>query len=219
MWSFFIALFGGAFWTYKLVKEHLESKNFDLKVAANRYRTNLWKAEVLDDKLNAETMSMLETDDGFQKLQDEAIDIIRQLPGLEMANIFSRRSYHARCAVRYIYMVRRGKLPDGDEVEIPISVWCCVDLEFSKSSMVAFARWVEKTMRENGHPDAKLRYSSRLSGAVNQYEKSAVFVWEQTMFSLDNSTRISDANIEEIIVGETPERTANRNASKIQKRN
>lgn len=194
------------------------ARELDTKIALEEERTKLWKAAVLDDSLNAETMAMTETEEGFQKLRNEAIDVIRQIPGLETANISGRHSYHNRSAVRYIYMVKRGKLPHGHDTQIPISVWCCTDLEFSKKSMITFARWVEKTMQANGHANAKLYYSSRCSGAVNQYDKSVVFVWEPTMFATDGATKLSDRDIESNIVGESSEKTEIRNIYKIQER-
>lgn len=218
MWAIFIAVFGGLYWIYKLAGERIGIREFEKKSAAREDRTRAWKDSVLDDNLNSKAISMSETEDGFSMLRQEALDVIRKLPGLEEANVSNFISDNSKRSFIYIYMVKRGKLPRWDEMQIPASIWRCTDLEFSKRSMVAFARWVEKTMRDNGHQSARLRYSRRLSGAVNCYEKRAVFLWEQTLFDLNDSIRVFDTDIEDNIIGELSEQTESRNATKIRSR-
>lgn len=216
MWALFIALFGGVFWACKLCNEKAKSKEFDRRVALHEDRINQWKSAVLDDNLNAITLSMSESDDGFAELRNEATEVIRKLPGLTQADIGGRLSNSAKHAARYIYMVKRGKLPHGDDRDIPLSVWRCTDLEFSKKSMVAFAQWVENTMRANGHAEARLCYSRKSLGAVNPHDKSVVFVWAQTLFDTDDTVSLSEPNIEAAIAGESSELTESRNTPKIQ---
>ncbi len=201
MWALFIAIFGGVFWFCKLGHDRLQAKETDHRIANLQAQYERWENSVRDDWLNKYTIDMVNTEGGFLKLQEEAIEVIRQLPGMEHAKMQCGLSDAARHAVRFIVMIKRGKLPHGDCDRIPMSIWQCTDVGFSKRSMVAFARWAEATLRANGHPDAKLYYSKKLSGAVNSYEKSAVFQWEAALISFDGVYSVSYQGVEQVMIG------------------
>lgn len=203
MWALYIALFGGVFWICKLGHDRLQVKEADRRIALLQAQYERWEDSVRDDLLNKYTMDMVKTNRGFLELQREAIDVIHQLPGMEHAKMQSSLSNAARHAVRFIVMVKRGKLPHGDCDRIPMSIWQCTDVSFSKEAMVAFVRWVESAMQKNGHPDARLYYSEKLSGAVNNYEKGAVFQWEPALISFDGVYSVAYQDIEQVIIGES----------------
>lgn len=207
MWAIFIALFGGLYWAFKLGNDRAKSNEADRRITDWRERNDRWQSSVLDEELNAKTMAMVETEEGFQELKDKALKVLRQLPGLEYADIQGRISSAAKHTVRFIEMVNHGKLPHGDESWLSGSLWSCLDLEFSKKAKAEFVRWVEKTMQQHGQSDARLYYN------IVGYD--AEFEWEQHMDTFENATSVNDPNLENIIHGESAEVIENRNAPKI----
>lgn len=204
MWALYVALFGGVFWLCKLGHDRIQSKETDRRIVALQAQYERWTDSVKDDWLNKWTIDMVGKESGYLKLQEEAIDVIRKLPGMEHAKLQGARSSAARHAVRFIVMVKRGRLPNGDCDRIPMSIWQCTDISFSKRAIVSFARWVEHTMQANGHPEARLFYSEKLSGAVNDYEKRAVFLWEPVIDSFDGMYSASFQGLEQVIIGNNP---------------
>lgn len=203
MWALYIALFGGVFWLCKLGHDRLQSKETDRRIAMLQAQYERWENSVRDDFLNKWTIDMVHKESGYLKLQEEALDVIHKLPGMEFAKLQGARSSAARHAVRFIVMVKRGKLPHGDCDRIPLSIWQCTDISFSKKAIAEFARWAESTMQANGHPEARLYYSEKLSGAVNNYEKSAIFLWEPAITSFEGVYSASYQGIERVIIGES----------------
>lgn len=201
MWALYVALFGGVFWLCKLGHDRLQARETERRIDVLQAQYERWKTSVQDEWLNKYTIDMVKTERGYLKLQEEALVVIRELPGMEHAKLQGVRSSAARHAVRFIAMVNQGKLPHGDCDRIPLSIWHCTDVSFSKRAIVAFARWAETTMQAHGHPEARLYYSEKLSGAVNDYEKSAVFQWEPVVTSFDGMYSASYQGLEQVMVG------------------
>lgn len=207
MWAIFIVLFGGLYWAFKIGGERAQSRETDRMFVDWKNRYDIWCHSIHDEELNARTMRMVETEEGFQVLKDRAQRIIRQIPGLEYADIGCRISSAARHAVRFFEMVTHGKLPHGDERWLSSSLWTCIDLEFSMQAKVELARWIEKTMQQNGQQNAHL-YCKTI-------EHDVVFEWESHMSTVDGAISLNDPGIRNIVYGDRTDVVESRNAARI----
>lgn len=191
MWSIFIALFCGLYLVFKTGNDRLKLNAADQKMCDWRNSYDLWRSRVLDNGLNHKTLSMVDSEEGFQILKQRAMIVIRQLPGLKHANMKGRISHPARHMVRLIEMVSHGKLPHGEENWLSASIWNCLDLEFSKKAKVEFVRWIERTMQQQGVADAKLYY--------NVIGDNEVFEWGQHILSFDDTVSVDNINLESFL--------------------
>lgn len=209
MWEIFGALFGGLYWGAKIADDKAKSREADRRMADHRTRIEDWIKVVIDDELNSRLRTMLETEQGFQILKTRAQSIIRSLPGMEYAELYGRQVEASRHTAMFIEAVKHGKLPYGDEWRLPERyLWNCSDLEFSKSAKVAFLRWVEDTLQQNG-------CGAHIYLDVRTFPE---FTWEPQLVSYERATSIWDENIEDTIPGVSNEVAALRNEPKIRQK-
>lgn len=102
----------------------------------------------------------------YWEMEKDALEVIHSLPGLEYAGFkdlgIPRRHYESIEIVRLIEAVQHGKVPQSITHTIhPLEN--ALDMYVSKDAYIEFGRWLERTICENGAPDAEL-YAQALGG-------------------------------------------------------
>lgn len=116
----------------------------------------------------------------YWEMEKNALEVIHSLPGLEYAQFKDRgipRHDHYSCViVRLIEAVKHGKVPQTITNTVP-PLQEALDMYVSKNAYIEFGKWLERTIRENGAPNAEL-YAQALGGYI-------ALVWGpyQTLYS------------------------------------
>lgn len=102
----------------------------------------------------------------YWEMEKAALEVIHLLPGLEYAEFkdkgIPRKHGASREIVRLIEAVQHGRVPHSITHTIyPLEN--ALDMYVSKDAYVEFGRWIERTIRENGVPNAEL-YAQALGG-------------------------------------------------------
>lgn len=102
----------------------------------------------------------------YWEMEKAALEVIHSLPGLEYAsfkdNGIARRDYYSCAIVRLIEAVKHGKVPQSITHTIePLEK--ALDMYVSRDAYIEFGKWLGRTIRENGVPDAEL-YAQALGG-------------------------------------------------------
>lgn len=208
MWSIFVALFGGLFWAIKIGSDKSASRAADAKIDRQQYTQSTWRSLVVDDKLEAQIETNLLIPETADLLKSNALKLIRSFHGLELAdynNYYNAKygDYYVRALVAYIELVKRGKLPSLNCIQIPNYLELAMDISPSKRARVEFCKWVEKTLRNNGVKEAKIFYTG---------ESYASFSWAPYIFEPLKAVPLSDPNIERKMLGMSTEEMDARNA-------
>lgn len=195
MWAIFIALFGGVYWSLKIFSDRAASNIADRRIEQARTTQDHWYKQVKD--YNLETGIRTEPGTPAFKAQcDEAIELIRTLPGLEKANFdfVSRKksSHYVTQFVLYIQMVKRGKLPAMFITELGNYIELSLDTRPSKKARIMFGKWVESTLKAHGVNGARLYYTKK------DYSS---FEWEPFIYDFNNVVRIDDPDLETKMIG------------------
>lgn len=195
MWSLFLALFGGAYWTHKIVSDRAASRRADDKIMSMRCAQERWTKQTRDYELE---VKLRDTQDHTerQKQCQEAIELIRTLPGLENANFdFTSTKdsmFYVSHMVLYIQMVKRGKLTSMFQTELGNYLELSLDTRPTKKARIEFGKWVEKSLRAAGVQGASLYYTKK---------NYASFEWEPYIYDLSKAIRVTDPNLESQMIG------------------
>lgn len=125
-------------------------------------------------------------------MQEDALKVIRSLPGLEYARFkdkgVAQKDYNSCQIVRVIEAVKHGRVPRSVTYMIP-PLELALDMNVPGSAYVEFGRWVERTIQENGAPEARL-YAQKYNGYKS-------FIWEPYMdlFGKTGSHSTSSDNV------------------------
>lgn len=171
-----------------------------------------WKASVDSGEMQA--FLELEFDaDHWLGVMQSTLDFLRTLPGLEYAEFWlSNSDFHRSCRdlVFLIEMVKRGKLPWFCYNGIPDNLLNdTLDLYIPRAAKIAFAQWVEDTLKEQGVSNADICYNDNFSPK---------FVFAAALQDFSGSTRITDPNLPAVMIGESEELIAARNKPLIQQK-
>lgn len=195
MWAIFIALFGGVYWSLKIFSDRAASGIADRRIEQASITQERWYRQVKDYNLETE----IRTEPGtlaFKAQCDEAIELIRTLPGLEKANFdfVSRKksSFYVTQFVLYIQMVKRGKLPAMFITELGNDIELSLDTRPSKKARIMFGKWVASSLKAHGVSGANLYYT---------HKNYSSFEWEPFVCDFSNAVRIDDPDLESKMIG------------------
>ena len=211
MWAIFIALFGGIYWACKLGSDRASSKQADARLEQHKLSWDAWNNLVVDSRLESQIETNLIIPETSKQLKQDALKLIRSFHGLERADFNEHynnkyRDYYVRAMVRYIELVRHGKLPSLECSEIPNHLELSLDIRPSKRARIEFCRWVESTMRSNGVDEARIYYTG---------QDYASFSWEPHVYDTSTAIPLSDPSLESRMMGISTEEMALRNADII----
>lgn len=119
-------------------------------------------SEKEEQRLNEATYSPSK----YWEMEKGALKVINSLPGLEYAQFkdkgVPRKHGASREIVRLIEAVQNGKVPHSiTHTVYPLEN--ALDMYVPKEAYIEFGKWLERTIRENGVPDAEL-YAQALGG-------------------------------------------------------
>ena len=192
MWSFFVALFGGTYWAYKVGSDKAASRRADDKNFLMRCAQEKWTEQTRDYELEVQIRNTSDNAE-YQKQYQEAIELIRTLPGLEKANFrYGKSSFYVSQMVLYIQMVKRGKLLSGYQSQLGNFLELSIDKRPTKKARIEFGKWVENSLKNAGVMRANLYYTKK---------NYASFEWEPYIYDLSKAIRITDPNLESQMIG------------------
>lgn len=197
MWAIFIALFGGLYLAYKLGSDRAASKRADLELDIKKSYWENWEQTVVDNELERRIDVELTVPESAAKLKNDALNLVRSFYGLQYADFNTYydakyKDYYVRKLVAYIELVKHGKLPLLQYTDVPNYLELALDIRPSKRSRIEFAKWLERTMRDNGVPHATLYYKG---------EDYASFAWAPYVFDMSKAVALDDPNIESKMMG------------------
>lgn len=215
MWAIFIAVFGGLFWMCKIVADKSSSNEADRKLRVLKSNWDDWKTMVVDEKLESKIETNLFIPETAQQMKADTLKLIRSFHGLEHADFNEHynnkyRDYYVRAMVRYVELVKQGKLPSLEYSRIPNYIELSLDIRPSKRARIEFCKWVECTMRKNGVSEAKIYYTG---------ENYASFSWEPYVFNMDTAIPLVNPKLESKMMGVSTEEMDLRNAVIVKQKN
>lgn len=144
-------------------------------------RQQEWKNTVeYSDKEEKALVEATYSPSKYWEMEKDALEVIHSLPGLEYAQFkdkgIPRHDHYSCVIVRLIEAVKHGKVPQTITNTIP-PLQEALDMYVSKDAYIEFGKWLERTIRENGAPNAEL-YAQALGGYI-------ALVWGpyQTLYS------------------------------------
>lgn len=208
MWAIFIALFGGLYWAFKIGSDRNLSKIADANLRQCELNWAVWRNLVVDSQLETRVDTNLIIPETARQLKQNALTLIRSFYGLEHADFNENynnkyRDYYVRAMVKYIELVKHGKLPALECSEIPNYIELSLDIRPSKRARIEFCKWVEDTMRSNGVESAKIYYTGK---------NYASFVWAPYVYSTSPAIPLSDPDLESKMMGISTEEMDLRNS-------
>lgn len=214
MWAIFVALFGGLYLAYKLGSDVAASKRFDREHNKHMTCWEEWERSVVDNSVEDRIESDIMSPETFIKLKQDTIELIRTFHGLKYADFNTyydakHKDFYVREMVKYIELVKRGKLPSLGHGDVPNYLELSLDIRPSKRSRIEFGKWLEKTMRSNGVSCAALYYTGK---------SYASFAWAPYIANLSSATRIDDPELESKMMGISTEETDRRNSVIIRRK-
>lgn len=207
MWAIFVALFGGIYWAYRIGSDRAAFKRAKFELDIKKSYWEDWARKVVDSNIESQIDSDIINPETFQKLKDDAIELIRSFHGLQHAdfnNYYNSKyhDYYVRKMAAYIALVKNGKLPMLQYREVPNYLELSIDIKPSKRSRIEFAKWIEQTMRDNGVPHATLYYTG---------VDYASFTWAPYVIESDKAISLGDPSLETRMLGVSTEETDSRN--------
>lgn len=208
MWAIFIALFGGLYWAFKLGSDRAASNKAEARLQQHKINWEVWNELVTDHQLETQIETNLMMPEIYRQLKREALELIRSFYGLEHADFNEHynkkyQDYYVRAMVKYIELVKRGKLPSLGCSEIPNYIELSLDIRPSKRARIEFCKWVEDTMRSNGVPGAKIYYTGK---------DYASFSWEPYVYDISTAIPLTDPDLESKMMGISTEEMDLRNS-------
>lgn len=183
-----------------------------IKAKQQKERYSRWKAAVDGGEMQA-FLELKFDENHWVDVRQSTLVFLCTLPGLENADYWlTNTSFRNSCRnlIFLIEMVKRGKLPwfcyDGIPDHL---IRDTIDLYIPRAVKIAFAQWVENTLKAQGVSDAEMYYRDKFNPE---------FVFASTLLDLDKATRITDPNLPSLMKGESEELIAARNKPLIQKK-
>lgn len=132
------------------------SDDFDsMKRSWQKWEKNVMYSDEEERELDEATYSPSR----YWKMEKAALEVIHSLTGLEYAEFkdrgVPRKHEESRVIVRLIEAVQHGRVPQTVTNTLP-PLENALDMYVPRDAYVEFGRWLERTIRENGVPDAEL---------------------------------------------------------------
>ena len=140
----------------------------EMKVDMDQWRRRVRYTDEQEESLGEGVISPSRYGD----MKKSALETVRSFHGLEYACFENNKKggeESIRQMVKYIESVKIGKLPSPHYDTVP-RLDEVLDLHIPRTARIEFAQWIEKTMQENGVPEARL-YVMALGGYIR-------YVWE-----------------------------------------
>lgn len=161
------------FWTVRSGVDATKTNKADARIDNMKMDMDQWRRRVqYTDEQEAAMRESIISPSRYGSMKKSALETIRSFHGLEYAYFENNKKggeESIRKMVKYIESVKKGKLPSPHYDTVP-RLDEVLDLHISRTARIEFAQWIERTMQENGVPEARL-YVMALGGYVQ-------YVWE-----------------------------------------
>lgn len=171
--EFILALVLLVFWAVRFGVDKSKTGKADVRIDNMKMDMDQWRRRVQYTDSQEEAMREgIISPSRYGAMKKSALETIRSFHGLEYACFENNKKggeESIRQMVKYIESVKRGKLPSPHYDTVP-RLDEVLDLHIPRTARIEFAQWIEKTMQENGVPEARL-YVMALGGYIQ-------YVWE-----------------------------------------
>lgn len=193
MIKIFSGLFGGLFLGGKLLADKAEEKAFDQKSATMQQEREMWLSQVYDQGLERELKQSQRSTVEWQSDKAMVLSIVRTFRGMQNADYKIASRGKSGEFVNEMLLVMQGRLPW--EYTLPSfylndSILEAFTIVPDRYAKIDYVRWIEKTLQENGVPNARLYCRKR----PNWWTE---FIWEPDVWDRNTVIRVTDKRIEQ----------------------